>query len=405
MRTPVKVDGGWRIDYRDQFGKRYRYTYATKAEAQDQLDAARAAVKAGSFVSPAEVPTFRSAAEQWFKSREAKNRRPGTLEQYRTHLDNHLLPELGQLRLHQIDVDRIERLRDALLADRTKRLKPATVGKVLTTAGAVFKFAMKRKHCASNPAQLAERPESSEEITDDEGGVHRQSSRPVTDEDILSAAEIQKLLKHATAGVPYTLLLTAAATGARHNELLALRWQDVALDEGAVHIRRTLTWAKTDEGRVAKFYPPKTRAGVRRIPAPPPLVQALRRWYLQSYFKAPADLVFTTREGKPLHHRTVRRDVIERTRKRAEVKHFTMHSLRHSFASSLLQAGAAITEVQKYMGHKSAHVTLDVYAHFIPTADSGAVSAHVANLFPNGQVLDTLAAPDATTTTDTAASA
>jgi site-specific recombinase XerD len=124
----------------------------------------------------------------------------------------------------------------------------------------------------------------------------------------------------------------------------------------------------------------------------------------KSQFKAPGDLVFCTREGKPLHHRTVRRDVIERTRKRVKVRHFTMHSLRHSFATSLLQAGAAITEVQRYMGHKSAHVTLDVYAHFIPTADSGAVTAHVAKLFPNGQVLDTSAAPSGTDATGAAVS-
>lgn len=212
-------------------------------------------------------------------------------------------------------------------------------------------------------------------------------------------------MKHAKQGLSYTLLLTAASTGARHNELLALRWQDVDLDGAAIHIKRTLTWAKTEEGRVAKFYPPKTRAGVRRIPAPMPLIQALRLWYLQSYYKASGDLVFCTREGKPLHHRTVRRDVIGRTRKRAVVRHFTMHSLRHTFASSLLQAGAAITEVQKYMGHKSAHVTLDVYAHFIPTTDSGAVAAHVSRLFPNGHIVDTLTAPNGNNPNDAAVSA
>lgn len=57
------------------------------------------------------------------------------------------------------------------------------------------------------------------------------------------------------------------------------------------------------------------------------------------------------------------------------------------------------------MGHKSAHVTLDVYAHFIPTTDSGAVAALVANLCPNAQVLDTSAAPNATDGPDAAVSA
>lgn len=404
MKAPRKVPAGWRIDYRDQFGKRYRHTYDRKQDAQDALDEARAAIKGGTFVAAGDVPTFAEVAEQWFANK--KGLRPNTVEQYRTHLDNHLLPELGRLRLNQIDVDRIERMRDTLLADAAKHVGAPTVNKLLTTAAAIFKFAVKRKRCASNPAQLADRLQISEELTDEDGVVHRVGTRPVTDEDILTPEEIQKLLKHAKAGLPYTLLLTAAATGARHNELLALRWQDIDFDSGAIQIRRSLTWAKVEAGgREPKFYPPKTRAGRRRIPAPPVLVQALRRYYLQSRSKAPGDLVFQTREGRAMHHRTVRRDVLERTRKRAELRAFTMHSLRHTFASSLLQAGASITEVQKYMGHKSAHVTLNVYAHFMPTADSGAVSAHVARLFPVGHVLDTLAAPGTNSAPDAAVSA
>jgi integrase len=190
------------------------------------------------------------------------------------------------------------------------------------------------------------------------GDVHRVSRRAVTDEDVLTPEDIQKLLRHATAGLPYTLRLTAAATGCRHNELLALRWQDIDFEGAAIHVRRSLTWVREGQGdaeaRVAKFYPPKTDTGRRRIPAPPELLQALRRWFLQTHFKAAGDLVFPTRTGQPSHHRTVRRDVLERTRKRAKVRKFTMHSLRHSFASSLLQGGASIAEVQKYMGHKNA---------------------------------------------------
>jgi integrase len=407
MKAPVKTPDGWRVDYRDQFGNRYRYTYHRKQDAQQALDDARAAIKDGSFVAAAEVPTFSEVAEQWFATKQAQNRRPNTLEQYRTHLDNHLLPELGRLRLNQIDVDRIERMRDTLLADTTKKVTAPTVNKLLTTASAIFKVGIKHKKCANNPAELADRLQVSEAITDEDGAIHRVSSRPVTDEDILTPEEIQKLSKHAKAGLPYTLLLTAAATGARHNELLALRWGDIDFDGGAIQIRRSLTWVKAEAGgREPTFYPPKTRAGRRRIPLPPALIQALRVYYLQTHFKAPGDLIFQTREGRAMHHRTVRRDVLERTRKQAKLRGFTMHSLRHTFASSLLQAGASITEVQRYMGHnKSAHVTLDVYAHFMPTADSGAVTAHVARLLPYGHSLDTLAAPAPKDAADAAVSA
>ena len=203
--------------------------------------------------------------------------------------------------------------------------------------------------------------------------------------------EIKKLLQGAPAGFAYTLLLTAAATGARHNELLALGWRDVDFEGGTVRVRRTLSWVATDEGSAPRYFPPKTKAGRRKIPAPPPLLQALRRWFLQSHYKAECDLIFPNAAGAPRDHRAVNRRV-RRLRTRIGLRTFTMYSLRHTFASSLLQGGASIAEVQKYMGHKTPAVTLNTYTHFLPTEDSGAVAAHVARLFPYGHFLDTLAA-------------
>ncbi len=91
--------------------------------------------------------------------------------------------------------------------------------------------------------------------------------------------------------------------------------------------------------------------------------------------------------------------VLARTRKNAGLKHCTMHSLRHGFASSLWVDGASLTEVQKYMGHKSAVVTLNTYAHFLPTEDAGRVRGHVQRRLGRvGHFMDTSGAesPDAT---------
>jgi len=69
------------------------------------------------------------------------------------HLDNHILPKLGDVRLDRIDVRAVEKLRDDLRVS----LKPQTINKVLTTLAAVFKFAMRRKLWRENPAAVAER--------------------------------------------------------------------------------------------------------------------------------------------------------------------------------------------------------------------------------------------------------
>src|SRR5262249_526716 len=90
----------------------------------------------------------------------------------------------------------------------------------------------------------------------------------------------------------------------------------------------------------------------------------------------------------------------------AKLRHCTMHSLRHTFASSLLQDGAAITEVQRYMGHKHASLTLDVYGHFLPTGDSGRVHTHVLRLLGRvGHFVDSSGPEGANGAADSAVSA
>ena len=71
-------------------------------------------------------------------------------------------------------------------------------------------------------------------------------------------------------------------SGARSGELLALRWTDLELPKegpGRIAIRRSLSWARrTGEEIRPRFYPPKTRAGIRTIGIPAELVSELRRW-------------------------------------------------------------------------------------------------------------------------------
>jgi integrase len=151
------------------------------------------------------------------------------------------------------------------------------------------------------------------------------------------------------------------------------------------------TWEKTDNGpRQPKFYPPKTKAGRRKIPAPPELIHALKQWFLKTEFKQANNLIFPTRTGTPQRHRNTAKK-LERLCVRAKMRRVTLHSFRHTFASSLLQDRASITEVQKYMGHKTPGVTLNVYSHFLPSDDTGRVRAHVQRLLGRlGHFVDTL---------------
>ena len=99
---------------------------------------------------------------------------------------------------------------------------------------------------------------------------------------------------------------------------------------------------------------------------------------------APDNVVFSHDGARPLDHSNVRRDFLKAL-DRAGLKHVTIHSLRHFFASNMLASGCSIKFLQHALGHASASMTLNVYSHLIPESGAEAVSRFDALV--GGQVI------------------
>jgi integrase len=277
----------WRLDYRPlgMAGPRRRLLFATKKLADNHLSATRVRVSRGEYVDPAKVPTFAKAAAEWIAGK--GGRHPSTLAAWRVHL-GHLRP-LDGFRLDRIDVAMVERVRDEMLkpkrkdtsfvddaSDKRQRsLGPKTVSAIMTTAAAVFKMAIRKGYATSNPAAIAERPRRAviELTTEDAEGDGDKGLRAVRPDEVFSAEEIARLLAHADSGLFRILFATVAATGLRPEEVYALRWTDLQLEEERPQllVRRSPSWSRGEKeaDRVRpKFYEPKTRAGYRSLPLP-----------------------------------------------------------------------------------------------------------------------------------------
>lgn len=378
------AEGKYRIDWRDDRGRRYRKFFEKRKDAESALTDVQKKLETGAFIAPREVPAFAEIAREWIQSKKAGNYRPATLEAWRIHLDNHLLNEdhgIGHLRLNRIDVATVERF-----AQRRKDagLAAQTVNKILTTAAAVLSFAVRHKKTITNAAAEAERLKvGSQELAGGEGEAR--TGDQVQEEEVLNPDQLRLLLEHAGDPLWQMLLQTAALTGARHDELLALMWTDIDLDAGRLTIRRNLSWAKIEKGEPtrAKFFPPKTKAGRRSIDVPPELVHAMKVWKLQCP-KGELDLVFPSVEGKPLHRSNVLRLGLYPAAKRATaaakkagvapLPPIDMHTLRHTFASMLIMAGEPPTRVANLLGHSTPAVTMSVYAHWFKDVKTDAVN-------------------------------
>jgi integrase len=122
------------------------------------------------------------------------------------------------------------------------------------------------------------------------------------------------------AGERALIFLTAAMTGLRQGELIALRWEDVDWAAGRVRVRRSYV---RDE-----FSAPKSRRGVRSVPLAGQLAAELERHFQASAYQADHDLVFAhPRLGGPLHCARVRRRQSLRARRAPSRSGRARHSL------------------------------------------------------------------------------
>jgi integrase len=153
------------------------------------------------------------------------------------------------------------------------------------------------------------------------------------------------------------LLILLASTGLRISEAIALRWCDLDLDTppSRLRVRRAIV-----DGVVGA---PKSRYGARTIPLAKDLARRLQK--LRAPDANDEDPVFPNRRGQPLNPNNLRNRVLKPAAKRTGVSGIGLHTLRHTFASILIEEGTSPLRLQRWMGHHSAAYTLETYGHLI----------------------------------------
>ncbi|HEV2068561.1 MAG TPA: site-specific integrase [Acidimicrobiales bacterium] len=173
----------------------------------------------------------------------------------------------------------------------------------------------------------------------------------------------------------FALFRTAGMTGMRRGELLGLRWSDVDLNGGTIHVRHQL-------GADSELVEVKTERSRRIVDLDPQTVvvlhqhrkdQAARRLALGAGWED-EDLVFTGVDGRALRPDTVTKAFASAV-PRSDVPRVRLHDLRHSRASHLARAGAHPIVIQTQLGHSSATFSQEVYTHVDRERSRSAASA------------------------------
>jgi integrase len=341
----------WVVAYTDATGKRHIETFERKKDADNRQAAVKTAIAAGIHVPTNKSATITQAARDWLVYIEGEGIEPTTLRNYSHYIRGHLLPRIGNVKLAALTAPRVHLFRDELVRD----LSRITAQKVLITLKAILKDARRRGNLAGNPAEGVS-------IKADK----RAAAKLQIGVDIPSREEIARIIA-AAKGRARPFLVTAIFTGMRSSELRGLRWSDVDMEKGELHVRQ-----RAD--RLNRIGNPKSASSRRTIPIGPMVVNTLREWKLACP-KGSLDLVFPSHRGGIQHHGNIFMRQLRPVLKAAGIgAKYGLHSFRHFFASwcanRKVDGGRElpIKMVQELLGHSSILMTADVYGHLFPRA-------------------------------------
>lgn len=151
--------------------------------------------------------------------------------------------------------------------------------------------------------------------------------------------------------------------GLRRGELRGLTWNDINFENNYLSVNKNVVATRGDEDKPYMVTTPKTKSSVRNIPVPKVLLKDLKEIYKVSsshYGFNSSWYVFGDTE--PITNGKIRTRK-NKNCKLASVKQIRIHDFRHSCASLLINSGATINVVAKYLGHTKIDETLNTYSH------------------------------------------
>jgi integrase len=370
-RPPHRCRGPWALVVdgpRGLDGRRRQVTrsgFASRAAALAALDEERDRLQ-GSEPGAGRVKVSDYLAS-WLAGK--RNLRPSSVALYRGHIERHLAPALGHLRLSELRAEHVDHFLNELLADAG--VSAATSRRIHATLRAALNGAVRRRLIPYNPALQVELP------------AERRAPSPVwTPEQV---GHFLDVTQHDRLGPLWALVVM---TGVRRGEAVGLQWGDVDLDAGVIRVRQQ---AVEVAGRV-HLSEPKTRSGVRTVPLDSGTTAALRSHkaaQAAERLKAGAawrdtGFVFTDELGQMLRPEAVSR-AFRGAAARAELPRIRLHDLRHTSASLALSAGVPLKVVSDRLGHSTIAITANLYTHVSPVVAQGAADA-IAGSVPRGRV-------------------
>lgn len=270
-----------------------------------------------------------------------------TYRGYRTNINNHIIPVIGDIKLNSLKPEDIDRL---LLTMTEKGLSVTSQRYVISVIRKSLNWAVKRRILRFNVIDYVDIPKP-------------EKFNPT----VLNEEQLQVLLNYCSSSPLLTPISLILLTGLRRGEALGLKWSDIDFENKVLHVQRSATPAKGGY----HFSPCKTEKSNRFLSLPDIAVSVLENWKMyQSEFYLtidnfnPDDYVFYNYTCKILSCSAIRR-YYKKALQDCNLPDIRIHDLRHSYATLLLKKNIAPKVASKMLGHSDTRTTLDIYTHVL----------------------------------------
>lgn len=282
--------------------------------------------------------TFEQASAEWVRyCVEDRACKPSTMVDYRHTVSRVFVPIFGPLLLEEISAPAIEAWRASMTTSARTR------NKQLTILNGIFRRAQKRFGLQRNPVLEIERMREPRQVN----------------LDVFSPEEVMALVRAAESEQDAAIYLTAAFTGLRRGELIALRWRDVDFPGCVIRVRASYAAGALTTPKSGKL---------RSVPMAPQVAETLARLECE----ADDTLVFLGEHGGYLDGSALRRRY-KLALEKAGLRSLRFHDLRHTFGTRAI-AKADILRVKEWMGHADVATTMR-YLHYVPRPEDARLIA------------------------------
>ena len=350
-----RKDGRWEGRYikgYDSINQKAKYVSVygkTYAETKQKLNEAKFKTSIGVVYVDTKNKLFGEIIIGWFNAQKI-NLKPSSIIKYQNLIENHIMPELGHRKLHDVNADILYAFLDAQRKNGNKKnggmLSTSSLQTMLYILNATLKYAASNDMIAYFSIHLS--------------GTGKES------------APINTLTKFEEDSLDYYLsthiscrnlgIMLSLYCGLRIGEVCGLQWTDIEIDNSVLYVRRTVQRIANSGGeKKTKIFvgTPKSKSSIRTIPIPSFLIPIIIDLAKE---ESPDTYILSDSISRPLEPRTFQY-YFNKVLSTAGIEKTKYHTLRHTFATNCVALGFDIKSLSEILGHSNVSITLNKYVH------------------------------------------